>query len=190
MSRSVSWLSASAESTEQLGEFFGTCLRPGDLVRLQGDLGAGKTTFCRGVGRGLGIEEALHSPTYMLCKEYSTGNGPLLHLDGYFDHRLTSLLGEGLIERIDGDSIVLVEWAERVDPWLPSNGLLLRFEREAGAGVVVSEGSEEGEEDHDLCPRRIGAEAAGDSASQLLTRFIEKLCAEGISVEPDPESTR
>lgn len=184
------WRSESAEWTESMGELFGACLQPGDLVRLQGELGAGKTTFCRGIGRGLGIEEALHSPTYLLCKEYPTPHGPLLHLDGYFDHRLASLLGEGLIERIDGRSIVLVEWAERVEPWLPSEGLLLRFEREAGEFAAPGGDAGEDEEDHDLCPRRIAAEATGPVAQNLLARFLEKLGEQGISVEPDPEPTR
>lgn len=184
------WRSESAEWTERFGELFGACLRPGDLVRLQGELGAGKTTFCRGIGRGLGIEEALHSPTYLLCKEYPTAHGPLLHLDGYFDHRLASLLGEGLIERIDGRSIVLVEWAERVEPWLPPECLLLRFEREAGEFKAAKSGGDEDQEDHDLCPRRIVAEAVGSAARNLLARFLEKLGEQGISVEPDPEPTR
>lgn len=184
----------SPQETEGLGELFGACLRPGDLVRLQGELGAGKTTFCRGVGRGLAIEEPLHSPTYLLCKEYPTLLGPLLHLDGYFDHRLASLLGEGLIERIDGRSMVLIEWAERVQPWLPEQGLLLRFEREATCdGVVGSAGDpfgSEDEEDHDRCPRALTLEAAGAGAQKLLGRFSEKLDQQGISVEPDPEPTR
>ena len=191
MSARQRWRSQSAQWTEALGELFGSCLRPGDLVRLQGELGAGKTTFCRGIGRGLGIEEALHSPTYLLCKEYPTARGPLLHLDGYFDHRLASLLGEGLIERIDGRSIVLVEWAERVEPWLPPEGLLLRFEREAeGLPDSVASDDSDDEEDHDLCPRRIAAEAEGSAAQDLLARFLEKLGEQGISVEPNPEPTR
>lgn len=184
------WRSESAEWTECFGELFGACLQPGDLVRLQGELGAGKTTFCRGVGRGLGIEEALHSPTYLLCKEYPTVRGPLLHLDGYFDHRLASLLGEGLIERIDGRSIVLIEWAERVEPWLPAEGLLLRFKREAAEFAAAESGGDEDQEDHDLCPRRIVAEATGSAARNLLARFLEKLGEQGISVEPDQEPTR
>ena len=190
MSATRRWRSDSAEWTEALGELFGSCLRPGDLVRLQGELGAGKTTFCRGIGRGLGIEEALHSPTYLLCKEYPTAHGPLLHLDGYFDHRLASLLGEGLIERIDGRSIVLIEWAERVEPWLPEEGLLLRFERDVGEAPVAATQGEDDEEDHDLCPRRIEAQASGSAAQDLLARFLEKLGEQGISVEPDPEPTR
>ena len=177
--------SFSPEQTEALGGTLGRCLNAGDLVRFEGELGAGKTTFCRGVGVGLGVAEPLHSPTYLLCKEYTTGHGPLLHLDGYFEHRLASLLGEGLIERIDGRSIVLVEWAERVAPWLPAEGLDLRFEREIPAAVAADEDLEE-----DRCPRRIACRDLGATARELLSRFRENLAEQGISVEPGEEAPR
>lgn len=167
--------SSDPKSTEQIGVCLGACLQAGDLVRLHGELGAGKTTFCRGVGRGLGIREGLSSPTYLLCKEYATLAGPLLHLDGYFEHRLASLLGEGLIERIDGRSIVLVEWAERVNPWLPADGLSLDFHRIAG---------DELPNDEDALPRRIVCSADGPGGRALARRFSENLAEKGISVEP------
>lgn len=173
-------LSHSPETTESLGELFAASLVGGDLVRLHGELGAGKTTFCRGIGRGLGIAEPLSSPTYLLCKEYPTEQGPLLHLDGYFEHRLASLLGEGLVERIDGRSIVLVEWADRVEPWLPPEGLDLHFTRLLG---------EQPDEDDDL-PRQIALQAHGEAAAQLAQRFSENLAEKGISVEPEPGQTR
>jgi tRNA threonylcarbamoyladenosine biosynthesis protein TsaE len=173
--------SSDPESTEQLGVCLGESLRAGDLVRLHGELGAGKTTFCRGVGHGLGVLEGLSSPTYLLCKEYATRVGPLLHLDGYFEHRLASLLGEGLVERIDGRSIVLVEWAERVEPWLPAHGLSLDFER-------IADDQSAGEDDQ--LPRRIRCTADGEAAQELARRFSEKLVRKGISVEPYPGPTR
>lgn len=173
--------SSDPQSTELLGACLGACLQAGDLVRLHGELGAGKTTFCRGVGQGMGIREGLSSPTYLLCKEYSTDAGPLLHLDGYFEHRLASLLGEGLVERIDGRSIVLVEWAERVDPWLPADGLSLDFQRIAG-DLAPSEDDE--------LPRQIVCTAQGSAARGLAQRFSEKLAEKGISVEPSPGPTR
>jgi tRNA threonylcarbamoyladenosine biosynthesis protein TsaE len=173
--------STDPETTEQLGLCLGESLRAGDLVRLHGELGAGKTTFCRGVGRGLQVVEGLNSPTYLLCKEYSTPAGPLLHLDGYFEHRLASLLGEGLVERIDGRSIVLVEWAERVDPWLPADGLSLDFQRIAGDRSAAED---------DQLPRNIRCTARGSAAQELARRFSEKLAEKGISVEPSPGPTR
>lgn len=173
--------SSDPQCTELLGVCLGESLQAGDLVRLHGELGAGKTTFCRGVGRGLGIRDGLTSPTYLLCKEYPTFVGPLLHLDGYFEHRLASLLGEGLIERIDGRSIVLVEWAERVDPWLPEHGLSLDFQRIAGE-LKPSE--------DDQLPRSIECSAKGSAARELARRFSEKLAEKGISVEPSTGPTR
>lgn len=185
MSAALLLRSLDPTQTEAYGRALGSCLRPGDLVRFEGDLGAGKTTFCRGVGVGLGVEEPLNSPTYLLCKEYPTEQGPLLHLDGYFEHRLASLLGEGLIERIDGTSMVLVEWAERVAPWLPSEGLDLLFERELPADSATEADVEE-----DRCPRRIELRVHGEAARLLLSRFAEKLAEQGISVEPGEEAPR
>jgi tRNA threonylcarbamoyladenosine biosynthesis protein TsaE len=173
--------SSDPHCTEQLGACLGASLQAGDLVRLHGELGAGKTTFCRGVGLGLGLSEGLNSPTYLLCKEYTTSAGPLLHLDGYFEHRLASLLGEGLVERIDGRSIVLVEWAERVDRWLPKEGLSLDFQRILGAQAPTED---------DALPRRIECSARGSSAQDLARRFAENLAEKGISVEPSKGPTR
>jgi len=79
------------------------------------------------------------------------------------------------VERIDGRSIVLVEWAERVDPWLPKDGLGLDFQRVLG-GQAPSE--------DDALPRRIECTALGAAAHDLARRFSEKLAEKGISVEP------
>jgi len=113
---------ASAEETQALGRRLGRLLRPGDLLAIHGELGAGKTTFCAGVGVGLDVSERLVSPTYLLCREYQ-GRHPLLHLDAYFEPRMQALLEEGLAERLAEGPVVLVEWAEKIAPWLPEERL-------------------------------------------------------------------
>ena len=121
----------SPEQTRRLGAALGARLEGGDFVALDGDLGAGKTTFCAGVGDGLEVDEPLRSPSYLLCHE-AVGRLPVLHLDAYFTERLEGLLVEGLAERFDAATAVLVEWAERIAAWLPQERLEVRLRASAG----------------------------------------------------------
>jgi tRNA threonylcarbamoyladenosine biosynthesis protein TsaE len=157
----------SAEATISIGEALGQALRVGDILRLDGELGSGKTTLCSGIGRGLGADQAFNSPSYLLCKEYVTKSGNVLHMDAYFQHRLESLLGEGLVERLDGLHIVLIEWANRIDEWLPSEGIQLQFET---LGTDV---------------RRLHFHATGVQAQECLHRFCRSLEDISISIEPE-----
>lgn len=105
--------SESSEKTEDLGVILGQRLRAGDLIFLSGGLGAGKTCLVRGIARGLGIDDAVSSPTFALVNSYR-GPLPLYHLDLY---RLQS--GEdldliGLDEMVEEAAVVIVEWGERV----------------------------------------------------------------------------
>lgn len=101
------------------GEALGRALPPGAVVLLEGDLGAGKTTFARAVARGLGVDEAATSPTYALVHRYHGRRGPVFHLDCY---RLRSpdeaadLDWQGLMT--EGDALI-VEWPERAGAWVP-----------------------------------------------------------------------
>ena len=124
-------VSDSPDDTHRFGVLLGRLLQGGDLVALHGDLGAGKTTLCAGIGEGLGVAERLRSPSYLLCHE-AVGRLPVLHLDAYFEARLDGLLAEGLVERFDSATVVLVEWAERMAAWLPPERLELTLE--AGSG--------------------------------------------------------
>lgn len=107
------------------GEALGASLAPGTVLTLEGELGAGKTTFARAIARGLGVREGAASPTYALVHRYEGRRGPVFHLDCY---RLRSpdeaqdLDWEGLLA--EGDAI-LVEWPERAAGWLP--GEVRRF---------------------------------------------------------------
>ncbi|MBA4495572.1 tRNA (adenosine(37)-N6)-threonylcarbamoyltransferase complex ATPase subunit type 1 TsaE [Paenactinomyces guangxiensis] len=99
-------------------------LKRGDVLALEGDLGAGKTTFAQGLAEGLGIEQKVDSPTFTIVKEYG-GQIPLYHMDVY---RVESPDEElGLEEYFYGDGICLVEWASRVKPLLPEETVWLRL---------------------------------------------------------------
>jgi len=103
------------------GEALGRSLAPGSILRLEGDLGAGKTTFVQAIARGLGVAEGASSPTYALVHRYQGARGPVFHLDCY---RLRSpdeagdLDWESLLR--EGDAL-LIEWPERAGSWVPAS---------------------------------------------------------------------
>jgi tRNA threonylcarbamoyladenosine biosynthesis protein TsaE len=116
---------SSAAQTRQLGRKLARLLRPGDLLCLRGDLGAGKTTFVQGLARGLGVPDPATSPSFTLLHEHR-GRLPFLHLDLY---RLgpADLADVGIDDLLDGDPVVAVEWAEHLPDRLCSEALELEF---------------------------------------------------------------
>jgi tRNA threonylcarbamoyladenosine biosynthesis protein TsaE len=103
------------EATERAGAELAAQLRPGDVVLVSGDLGAGKTTFVRGAFRALGVTGEVTSPTFVVGVLYDGAAGPLAHLDLY---RLAGLAGEdpGLRDPYFGpDTVTFVEWPERAE---------------------------------------------------------------------------
>ena len=112
--------SASPEETERAGERLAARLRPGSVVALVGDLGAGKTCFIRGLVRGLGVNQTVSSPTFVLVNEYR-GRLPVFHVDAYRTESLAELLDLGLDEYIGGDGVTVVEWADKLRALLPAH---------------------------------------------------------------------
>jgi tRNA threonylcarbamoyladenosine biosynthesis protein TsaE len=102
----------SAAETEALGDGLGRRLRTGDVVLLTGELGAGKTTFVRGVARGAGSAAPVASPTFQLVRVYP-GRLQLAHVDLYRIERSTELAGLGLEELADQGAVV-IEWGDRL----------------------------------------------------------------------------
>ncbi len=99
-------------------------LKPGMLLSLEGDLGAGKTTFTKGIGEGLGIKRVIKSPTYTIVREYTDGKMPLYHIDLYrLDEDEVEDLG--LDEYFLGDGLSVVEWPSVAPDELPTERLAL-----------------------------------------------------------------
>ncbi|WP_354641005.1 tRNA (adenosine(37)-N6)-threonylcarbamoyltransferase complex ATPase subunit type 1 TsaE [Kitasatospora camelliae] len=144
---------ATPERMSRLGRDLAALLRPGDLVLLSGELGAGKTTLTRGLGEGLGVRGAVTSPTFVIARVHPslTGGPALVHVDAY-------RLGGGLDEMEDLDldvslpeSVVVVEWGEGKVEQLSEDRLEVRIERALGGA--------ESEDDSD--PRRVRVSGLG-----------------------------
>ena len=102
-------ISKSVEETLAIAEDFAARLKGGDIVLLHGDLGAGKTTFTKGIARALGVEEVVTSPTFTIVKEYEGRSLRLYHMDMYrLDGDITELGIEDYLGRKDGVSVI--EW--------------------------------------------------------------------------------
>ena len=127
------WVSAGPEQTQAWGQRLGARVGGGDVVALYGALGAGKTAFAQGIARGLGVKERVVSPTFILVSEYETARGLLLrHVDCY---RLSEM--EAPAEALElgwqdwreqNDSILVIEWADRIASLLPREHLAIRFD--------------------------------------------------------------
>ncbi len=122
-------LSSSPEETLALGARLGRRLRPGDVVALYGDLGAGKTHFVKGVCSACGIDErAVSSPTFTLVQEYAGRDFPVYHFDAYRIRQASEYFELGYEAYFFGDGICLVEWPERVESLLPADTIRVRIE--------------------------------------------------------------
>jgi tRNA threonylcarbamoyladenosine biosynthesis protein TsaE len=123
------FITKAAEETENLAKEFSREIKPGAVIALHGDLGAGKTVFSRGFARGLGITESVSSPTYTIIQEYKLPGGQwFYHLDLYRIQDSAAALAFGADEYIqEKTSISLLEWAERIPSLLPPDTIHVRI---------------------------------------------------------------
>ncbi len=116
-------ITRSAQQTRALGEELALLLQPGDVLALQGDLGAGKTCLIQGICQGLQVEDVVNSPTFILVNEYAgridTTEIPVYHFDLYRLADAAELVDLGLEDYIGAGGISLFEWAERAADLLP-----------------------------------------------------------------------
>jgi tRNA threonylcarbamoyladenosine biosynthesis protein TsaE len=116
----------SAEETKALAAALAELARPGDLLLLAGDLGAGKTAFTQGYGAALGIDDLITSPTFTLVNSYE-GRLELNHLDVYRLEALAEVFDLGVPEMLDEGGVTVIEWGDSVSPALPADYLEIRF---------------------------------------------------------------
>ena len=110
----MEFITHSPEETEQIGAALGRVLTPGTVLAYEGDLGAGKTAFTRGLARGLGATDMVTSPTYTIVNEYLSGRLPLFHFDMYRLSCADDLWDIGWEDYLDRGGICAVEWSENV----------------------------------------------------------------------------
>jgi tRNA threonylcarbamoyladenosine biosynthesis protein TsaE len=133
-------ISESPEQTQAFGERLGRLLQPGDVLLLQGELGAGKTCLTQGVARGLGVAETGCSPTFVLVGQYR-GRMPLYHADLYRLEDPREVADLDLV-RSSEDGVLIVEWPERAPEWLPREYLLVSLEHSGPSSRRIVLGAE------------------------------------------------
>ncbi|MFE4534997.1 tRNA (adenosine(37)-N6)-threonylcarbamoyltransferase complex ATPase subunit type 1 TsaE [Streptomyces scopuliridis] len=162
------------ERMRELGRGLAALLRPGDLVMLTGELGAGKTTLTRGLGEGLGVRGAVTSPTFVIARVHPSlvGGPPLVHVDAY-------RLGGGLDEMEDldldvslPDSVMVVEWGEGKVEDLSDDRLHVVIHRTVGAGTNAGTNVDtEADPGADGADGTDGAEGTDERRTVTLTGF-------------------
>jgi tRNA threonylcarbamoyladenosine biosynthesis protein TsaE len=124
----ISCLTKSVDDTRALAAEVAGFVRGGDLIVLAGDLGAGKTAFAQGLALGLGVNDPVTSPAFVLVRSYA-GRLPLTHIDVYRLDHLQEVFDLGIAEIVDGGGVTVVEWGDVVAPALPADLLEVRLEQ-------------------------------------------------------------
>jgi tRNA threonylcarbamoyladenosine biosynthesis protein TsaE len=135
-------ITKSVNETIDFGKEIGSLLKGGDVIAFKGGLGAGKTTFTRGLALGLGLLDDVYSPTFALVNEYH-GNITLYHFDMYRILNAEALETTGFYDYLSNDSVIVVEWSENITDCLPKNTTVITIEQidENGRSITV-EGDE------------------------------------------------
>lgn len=145
VSTSKTIISHSVEETIRTGYEFGKQLKPGDIICLKGDLGAGKTHFVKGVASAFGIKpEKVSSPTYTLIHEYSS-RIPVYHFDCYRLEREQEALEIGAEEYFYGDGVCLIEWPEKISSLIPEDAFEVEINHRSGSEreIIIHQNKQE-----------------------------------------------
>jgi len=116
----------SAEATVKLGENFAKFIEAGDVFAFIGELASGKTTFIKGILKGLGFKKSVTSPTFTLVNEYDA-KYPVIHIDCYREDDLERWLKLGINDYLSDNNIVFIEWADKMPSLLPENTFHVNF---------------------------------------------------------------
>ena len=121
-------ITKSERETIEFGRVFAQKLKPGDVIALSGDLGAGKTTFTKGIAQGLGVPDSEHvnSPSFVLVREYK-GNINLYHCDLYRLDNISDIAELGISDYFSEDGVMVIEWAEKGSSLMPSEHMLIKI---------------------------------------------------------------
>jgi tRNA threonylcarbamoyladenosine biosynthesis protein TsaE len=120
-------VSTSADDTRRLGRALGAAAEPGTCLALEGPLGAGKTQLAKGVAEGLGVASVVNSPTFIIMNEHA-GRLPLFHVDAYRLADGDEGRQAGVFDERQAAGVTVIEWADRLDGWLPPDRLRITLE--------------------------------------------------------------
>ena len=124
----------SPEETFAFGEELGKNARPGQVYTLIGDLGVGKTVLTQGIAKGLGIDEAICSPTFTIVQEYHTGRMPFYHFDVYRIGCVEEMDEIGFDDYVYGEGLTMIEWANLIEEILPDHFWQIMIEKDLEKG--------------------------------------------------------
>jgi tRNA threonylcarbamoyladenosine biosynthesis protein TsaE len=122
----MSFKTKSPIETEKIGFKLGNLLKRGSIVLISGELGVGKTVLTKGIAKGMGIDDYVTSPTFMIVNEH-LGDIPLYHFDVYRIDDYTELYDIGYEEYFYGDGVCVIEWPEKIKPLIPKENIFIRL---------------------------------------------------------------
>lgn len=133
-----------SEDTYQFGLQLGSNAKPGEIYCLSGNLGVGKTVFTQGFARGLGISDAVNSPTFTIVQEYEGEKLPFYHFDVYRISDIDEMDEIGYEDYFYGEGVCLIEWAELIKELLPKNRTNVTIQKQLEKGfdyrlIIVEE---------------------------------------------------
>ena len=114
------------QETIQLGEHFATFVEKGDVFSFVGELASGKTTFIKGILKGLNFDKPVTSPTFTLVNEYDA-KFPVIHIDCYREDEQERWIKLGMNDYMDEENVVIIEWADKMKSLLPVNTIQIQF---------------------------------------------------------------
>lgn len=126
--------SYNSEETFRLGYQLGADAKKGEIYCLSGDLGVGKTVFTQGFAKGLGIEEAVNSPTFTIIQQYEGKDMPFFHFDVYRIADIEEMEEIGYEDYFYGDGVCLIEWAELIEELLPKKRTIVTIKKDLQKG--------------------------------------------------------
>ena len=125
----------SPKETFELGKKIGLEAKAGEIICLDGDLGVGKTVFTQGFAKGLGIDEAVNSPTFTIIQEYDEGRLPLYHFDVYRIGDPEEMYEIGYEDYFYGQGVCLIEWAKLIEELIPDEAKIVLIEKTLENGL-------------------------------------------------------
>lgn len=137
------FVSKSEKETQEFARSFAQTLSCGSVIAFEGDLGAGKTAFTRGLAEGLGCKDSVSSPTFAIVNEYD-GDIPLFHFDMYRIETFSELYSIGFFEYLERGGVCAIEWSENIYSALPDDAIFVNIEKisENERKITVTEGKE------------------------------------------------